>query len=356
MQVSFALMVHNVDDERVAHQEAAAVRKYGGSASIFSTYKMDEDRRSRENWLIERLVEAQTDVAVCDTPLAVLAACKARRAMKNKKLRVVYDVTEWYPSKKNLRGMSLPKRCVKFAVLSVLSVVAAAKADGFLFGEAYKAKPFRFFSPRKRYMMLPYYASEGMVRSFASKSSLEQSCVCYYSGNLTEEKGFFRVLEVVRRAAEARAATSFTLRVVTSSDFVACDHLPENMRVEFSPWSPFPDFCQTVGSADIYFDLRDDDFENTRCLPIKLFYYMAAGRPMIYSRLKAIPLGVPDFGQVGRLVSPRNVGEAVDALLLYVDNPDLYAEHCQNSVTLSTQKYNWTNFEKDFVDFLHRVE
>ncbi len=345
-------MIHNADDDRVAYQEAEALRKIGDEVFIFSAYEQKEKGRDeKKSWLYDHLREVSPDVIVCDTPVSV---CVARRVAKNLQsdVKIVYDITEWYPSKKNLRNASFFGKVLRFFYLSLLSLLAGFYCDAFIFGEYYKSFPFRFLFPWKRMMFLSYYAPVGRVLKRDAKQSLKDGCVLYYSGNLTEEKGYFRVLSVAKKVAAERPSIPFELKVISSETETEVNDLLPNLKVSYSRWMPFPDFCHSVSTGDVFFDLRDNDFENTHCLPIKLFYYMSAGRPMVYSDLKAIRKGVPEFA-VECLVDPMDENEIVNTVLRYVDNPEIYRMHCQNNLNLSSLKYNWENIEGDFLKFIH---
>ena len=93
-------MIHNSDDDRVAYQETAALQRAGDEVSVFSAYEQKEkSREEKSKWLLQQLVEYQPEVIVCDTPIAVKIAYKAKKKI-GKQVRVLYDITEWYPSKK----------------------------------------------------------------------------------------------------------------------------------------------------------------------------------------------------------------------------------------------------------------
>lgn len=353
MVVAFSLMAHTETDERVAFQEAEALKKAGCDVYIFSAYSIDVARNGKLKWMEDKLAAVLPDVVICDTPLSVKVAKSVRSALQKegKCVKVLYDVTEWYPSKKNLRNVSVFSAFLKFWVLAALSLCAGVWCDAFIFGEYYKSSPFRFLFPWKKFMYLTYYASIGKVRRFPMKDSLRKECVLYYSGNMTAEKGFFRVLDAVETVARKKTETQFVFRVVSSSVF-KFRNLPQNVKVEIISWQPFEVFCKTVGQADLFFDLRDDDMENTRCLPIKLFYYMSAGRPVIYTALKAIPKGVPEIDSAGFLVPKGDAALAADVVLRYIDDEELYRRHCGRGAELCASKYNWETQEVDFVNFI----
>lgn len=355
MVVAFSLMAHTETDERVAFQEAESLKMAGCDVYIFSAYSIETSRDGKLKWMEDKLASVLPDVVICDTPLSVKVAKRVRSALlkEGKCVKVVYDITEWYPSKKNLRNVSVFSVFFKFCALVSLSFCAGVWSDAFIFGEYYKSIPFRFLFPWKKNMFLTYYASVDKVRRFPQKESLQKECVLYYSGNMTAEKGFFRVLDAVETVARKKTETHFVFRVVSSSVFKFRD-LPQNVKVEFIPWQPFDEFCKTVGQADLFFDLRDDDMENTRCLPIKLFYYMSAGRPVIYTALKAIPKGVPEIDSAGFLVPKGDATLAADFVMRYIDDESLYRRHCSRGVELCASKYNWESQEIGFVNFIKK--
>ena len=352
MKVAFSLMIHNSDDDRVAYQEAAALQRAGDEVSVFSAYEQKEkSREEKSKWLLQQLVEYQPEVIVCDTPIAVKIAYKAKKKI-GKQVRVLYDITEWYPSKKNLRNVPGLKKIVRAILLTFASLLAGFLADGFIFGEYYKSLPFKVLFFWKSSVMVSYYASKEVVKQIEPKATLQEECVLYYSGNLTKEKGYNRVVSVAQRVATLRPEVSFKLRIVSAnkSDEMV---LPDNLKIDSTGCMSFPQFCETVGEGDIYMDLRDNDVENSHCLPIKLFYYMMAGRPMIYSNLKAIQRGVPEFDAIGCMSDPDDEEKITAFILKCVDNPNFYRQLCQNSLNLSSQRYNWENIENQFVKFIH---
>ncbi len=352
MKIAFSLMIHNSDDDRVSYQEAASLQRVGDEVSIFSAYEQKEkSREEKSKWLLQKLIEDKPDVIVCDTPISVKVACKAKKSI-GKNVRVIYDITEWYPSKKNLRNVSGVKKYFRAILLSFASILAGLLTDAFIYGEYYKSFPFRILFFWKPSAMVSYYASKNVVKQIEPKATLQEECVLYYSGNLTKEKGYNRVVSVAQRVATLRPEVSFKLRIVSANkpDEMV---LPENLKIESAGWMSFPQFCATVGEGDLYMDLRDNDVENSHCLPIKLFYYMMAGRPMIYSNLKAIQKGVPEFDEIGCMSEPDDEEKITAFILKCVDNPNFYRQLCQNSLNLSSQRYNWENIENQFVKFIH---
>ncbi len=365
MKVAFVLTAHLPNDERVWFQEAQSLIENGFETFIISTntneisvpntYCFDDIGMSKKE-VIKRvfpiLDRISPDIIICDNPIAILAARYYKKNTQSLS-SIIYDVTEWYPSKKNLRGLSLGKKVVKGFVLSLLSLYAAWFLDGFIFGECDKAKPFRLLFPWKKYIYLPYYADVNQIKTYPLRD-ISAECVCLYSGPLTEEKGFFKVLNVLKEVSIRFPETKFILRIISSQNIDSLQ--TNNFEVQQINYLPFQSFCEKIGKADLFFDLRKNDFENTRCLPIKLFYYMAAGRPVIYSDLRAIKQQVPEINETGVLVDPENTEKILSAIYNYINDKKRYQNHCERTRELAEQKYNWAKVSPDFVEFVKKIK
>jgi glycosyltransferase involved in cell wall biosynthesis len=364
MKIAFVLVNHLPDDERVRFQEANSLQKAGCEVFTVSTrtdtsllphtYCFDDTgmpKRLMIKKVASLLVPFVPDVIICDNPVAVLAAQHYRK-LSAQEIRIIYDVTEWYPSYNNLRGLSFVRRVVKSLLLTLLSLYSAHFLSGFIFGEYYKAVPFRFFFPWKKYIYLPYYADTGLVKTYPERD-IKKECVFLYAGNLTRRKGFDTVLNVARKCAGLFPDTRFILRILSSAS--SCNSvapLPANMEMQFVPFLPFPSFCEEIGKADICFDLREINIETRYCLPIKLFYYMAAGRPAIYSDLKAIRKGVPETDWWGNRVDPQNTADIISIVSHYINDSNYYRSRCAAARRLAEEKYNWGKIESRLISFI----
>jgi glycosyltransferase involved in cell wall biosynthesis len=391
MKVVFALSVHKPDDERVWFQQAATLREAGYQVLVIKSSTIAE-------------VDDIPNVIICDSPKAVFQVwyeyyCKhtngartARNeqeatsteqqainskqdatnnrqqtgrnkqqttdirqpAARNKRPHILYDITEWYPSKKNLRGLPLYHKVFKFFLLAGASILTGFIVSGFIFGEYYKALPFRRLFFWKKYIYLPYYAHTENIACYPARD-IRRECVLLYAGHLTREKGFYTVLDTATECARLMPDTHIILRLISNDTLPAsCTAILEafttNFTIEHIPLLPFHDFCAETGKADICLDLRSIDWENNRCLPVKLFYYLAAGRPVIYSNLKAIRKDVPEIESISALANSAH--DAVRAIMDYVTDSEKYKTHCLRTRELAEKKYNWDKYEKIFVNFI----
>lgn len=323
--VIFLQSAHFDTDERVLFHQTFALRESGYTVDVCGMDTFND------------FILQTPDVYVVDTPRAMW---KVRHA----KAKIVYDITEWYPSKKNLRNLRVGK--VTKAILMIFaSIWAGWRADAFVFGEIDKAKPFQFLFPKKKSIFLSYCPDLKYIKPLSAKN-IQQECRVLYAGPLTKEKGWDRVVETMSGIAQKMPQMQFRLDVIsrnTVAEFVK----PKNLQVGVLQFMPFEKFCGQITKYDIFLDLRDADFENRRCLPIKLFYYMACGRPSVYSNLDAIRKGVPEFEECSQLVD--NVAEAIDAMFRYITDENFYMKHCNRALQLSQEKYNWGKIKQIFL-------
>lgn len=365
---------HYSHDDRVFYHQAKCLLREGYRVEIISTKEdkigIDDGiiihsyndsqlgHQQKVNKMVDVITEAAPDIIIADTPPAVIAASVYRR--KNK-VRIVYDITEWYPSKKNLRSTKFPEKSMKVVVLSLLNLYAGWLSDFFIFGEHFKSLPFTLFFFWKRAILLPYYPDMDYIRTLPLQKPGNVFRLTF-SGLLNNEKGLHSVLESVYVAARHQPETEFHLRLIgyfsdPDEEAAVLDrnvHIPVNYQVEIIPYLPFPEYCRIIGDTDLFLDLRKADLENKYCLPIKLFYYMACGRPVIYTDLRSIrkTFKTIDFGY---LVDPENAEEVAQLLTNYIKNKELYQQHCENALQHFHDKFNWKSIEADFIRFIRYI-
>lgn len=328
-RVIFLQSAHISTDERVLFHQAKALKSVGYQVDIYGKEVFNDFQLQ------------SADIYVVDTPRVLW---KVRRTTA----KIVYDITEWYPSKKNLRNVKIGKT-IKAFLMIIASLWAGWRADAFIFGEKDKAKPFQFFFPNKKSIFLSYYPDLEYIKSNGMRE-IDSELRVLYAGPLTKEKGWERVVETMCGIARKMPQMQFRLDVI-SQNVVAEFTKPNNLHVGVLEFMPFEKFCEQITKYDTFLDFRDADFENRRCLPIKLFYYMACGKPSIYSNLKAIKKGVPEFENCGQLVD--NTAQAIEVMSEYITNKELYSQHCSNALKLSQDKYNWAIIKEDFLSLIN---
>jgi len=198
MKVLFLQSAHYAHDDRVLYHQAATLQKSG----------IDVDVWGKERFATFQANDTDADVIIADTPRALWKA-------RNSKAKLIYDITEWYPSKKNLRVnpfLIIPKAIL----MCIASLWAGYRSDALIFGEYYKSYPFRFLFPNKPSIDLPYYPDLQYI-SALPPHNITQCCKVLYAGPLTKEKGYFRVLEVIDKVRTLCPSTQIQLDIITNN-------------------------------------------------------------------------------------------------------------------------------------------
>jgi len=373
MNIAFLTSGHEPFDDRIFYHMARSLADHNNKVVIISS-KVDLNgleegimlncfagdmltKKGKIRTFKERLTVFNPDTIICSEPLPLLAAKHYKNEM-HEKIRIIYDITEWYPSKKNLAPHNYLLRPAFFIKLLLFNFYAARNADSFIFGEWYKSRAYRFLFPGKPFIFSSYYPDLKYV-PYCEPAMLQSKLRLSYSGKISIEKGFGNFISVINTLIKLNREIKIELKIIgwygNDNDKYECESLLKsispNIPVKIFEKQNFKSFIELIKDTDIFLDLRLNDFENNHCLPIKLFYYAALGRPVIHTDLKAIRKEV-DAEIFGFLVKPDDY-EAIGRIILnYFVDVDLYLNHCLNARMLAETKYNWKENEPQFIKFL----
>ena len=211
--------------------------------------------------------------------------------------------------------------------------------------------------------MVSYYPDLKYINYQESKLHPGKICLGY-AGKISEEKGirnFFAMAEALKRKSPGTAVKlkiiGWCFNETEENIFEKLCRNAENIdiEVEILGKQSFETFSDQLHDVDILFDLRKLDFENNHCLAIKVFYYAACGKPVIYSGLKAIKRDI-DVDKFGYFVNPRDSDLISDHIIDYIEHPDLYQQHSREARKLAEEKYNWGIIEPRFIDFISKFQ
>jgi glycosyltransferase involved in cell wall biosynthesis len=261
---------------------------------------------NKTNKILETVSQYAPDLIICSEPYPLIVARKFKK-QSPKQVKIVYDVTEWYSGKINTRGLNFPLKELKKVTLTAYNLYASCFADAFLFGEYYKSILYRYIFPFKKWEIITYYPNLKYIQ-FTPKTTPNTPLCLGYTGQLSEEKGivnFFKtVCFFIKKHPDLPIKLKFIGWFTSEKDKTLFENLAKqipSIPIEFCGEQDYLKFSSALVDMDIIFDLRKIDFENNHSLPIKLFYYLACGKPIIYSGLKAIKREV-NYSHCGFLV------------------------------------------------------
>ena len=305
MKVLFLQTAHSAHDERVYYHQEPVLRAAGYACAIVSTIGLRGYRKFKT--CSEALRRHRPDIVLCDTPYAVLIAkCHGAR-------RVIYDVTEW---------------CSKKILLSL----AGRLCDAFIFGEEGKMAPYKRFITKKPFTLLPYFPTEKYIPYLPVEDLGSAPLKLLYAGPATEEKGIGNVLAAVEAIARRLPLRTVELTIITDSSVMPP---PKGLHVTWKKSMDYHSFCEELTKYHFFLDLRNTNAQTTQSLPIKLFYYMAAGRPMVYTNMEGIRHFLPEELPFIALVDPTSPEAISDYICHLAQTPHLYREAC----TVARQYY-----------------
>lgn len=370
--VAFLTSSHSPFDDRIFyHQAQSLAKKFKvvvisgtekrstliGNISIVSDNSHGSNKKKKIDFFNHSLHQFNPEIIICSEPLPIIAALKYKKEVQ-KKIKIIYDVTEWYPSKKNLEGLPAYQQAFTFFKLLLVNLYVSSRCDGFIFGEHYKSLPFRFLFGFKKWAMVSYYPDLKYINYKESRLKSGEICLGY-AGKISVEKGIKNFFAVATSLKSKNPEIAVKLKIIgwcyNSTDKNIFDKLcqeTKNIDIELMDKQDFETFSDQLHDVDILFDLRKLDFENNHCLAIKVFYYAACGKPVIYSDLKAVRREI-NVNRFGYFVDPTKSDKISDYVIEYLNHPELYRHHSQTARNMAETRYNWGTIEPQFLQFIN---
>lgn len=369
-KILFLTTAHQYNDDRIFYHQAKSLQEEGHSVKISSlssyftgkiedieieSYDILKKSTAEKKQIFHKIIQQfQPDCIIASEPLAVIAA---KNYSKKNKYKLIYDVTEWYPSRRMVLDFSVFARPFQWIKFFLIQLYAGLVSDSFIFGEPAKQFPLANLFPFKKKLLLPYFPDKKFIHQQINRLDKDRINLCY-TGTFSEEKGIGNFFNAVDKLKSKKPELNVSILLIGNSkkeeDAEYFSSLVKKYRfenLEIRPHVSFDQFTKNFADADILFDLREKNFENDRCLPIKIFYYAAAGKPVIYTDLDATRNFV-DVPRFGFLVNPSDAEYISDIIIKYVENPELYEEHARNAVELYEEKYSWNSVRNSFVKFV----
>lgn len=295
------------------------------------------------------------DLIICEEPVTVFAARKFKSINDN--VKIILDVTEWYPENISHKQRFF-KAIFTFTTLFSMNIVVSNFVDWIIIGETSKRRRYDLIAPFKPKSIIGYYPVLKYFNYQLPKFSGKSIVLCY-AGVITFQRGIINLLRVANILSDKRPKIEVQLLIIgkfsykdEEIEFKRLTDEQNKVKVSFKDWDTYNEFSENLKDADICFDLRERNFIYRNSLPIKIFEYMACGKPFIYSDI--IPIR-KELGNIecGFLVNPNDINEVVNRIEDYIDNKPLLINHSKNG---RLEIENGKNWEIESIKLLNLIE
>ncbi len=360
-------------DERIFWKFGASLTEAGFSVSIIcSTQEINEvvdgtsvsgfdgssiPKKKKIEYFYNLTNQFKPDLIICSEMLPVFAALKYRKL--NPTTKIILDITEWFPENVAFKFTGL-KRWLKYFQLLIPYRYVLLKVDHLIVGEVSKKKRYDFLANLKSKTVIGYYP---VVKYFNyKKPDLSKKEITFgYAGVITFERGIKNLLIASVSIADKFPQKKFKLLLFgrftyqnEEAEFKENISAINNLVVEFVDWADYDKMSSVIERMDICFDLRIRNFIYSNSLPIKIFEYMACGKPFIYSDIKPIRDEI-DYEKYGFLVNPDDETEIVNAIESYLNNQELAVQHSMNARKLIEENKNWESESKKLIELINKI-
>jgi glycosyltransferase involved in cell wall biosynthesis len=363
---------HPPTDERIFWKFAVSLSSAGNNAEIIcSTGSMNtiknnipikgvdgKNKNKKEKVLdfTEMLNSKKRDIIICCEPLTIVAANLYKKKY-NRSCKIISDVTEWYPENVAFKHTGF-KKYIAYTYLFLFNIYTSNLADVLIIGEETKKRRYSFIAPFKKKVIIGYYPVLKYFRYSQPGYNGKKLTLCY-AGLLKTDRGILKLIEAARKLACSHPDLNIRLKLIGKFEnsieeeyFRKLTRGEDKFEIIIEGWVKYPEISSKVADADICFDLRAKNFIYNHSLPIKIFEYMACGKPYIFSKVNPI---VKELGEdkYGLLVDPEDIGDIIEKIERYISSPSLLIEHSKSAREETEKDKSW---EKESEKLLTLIE
>ncbi|HKI79624.1 MAG TPA: glycosyltransferase [Ignavibacteriaceae bacterium] len=358
-KVALVTTGHPPLDERIFWKFAISISSNGYDTVIFCSTEnisikkenvfikgFSDDTLSRKeklNRLFSLIREFKPDLIICPEVSAIIPAYKYKKT-DNNKCKIVSDVTEWYPENVAFKKSGILK-ILNYLSLFAGNIFLTNKCDSIISGEKSKLNRYKIISPFKRKIIIRYYP---VIKYFRySPTPIKDELILCYAGLINFSRGIIELLHVAEKLADAHPGLQIKLRLVgkfqsknEENEFNNIIRNKKSIQIELREWTEYKNISENLADVHICFDLRKRNYIYNNSLPIKIFEYMACGKPFIFTDVKPIrdEMKADNFGF---LADPDNKDEIVKLIEKYLNDKTLYLEHSKNGRMEIERNKNW---------------
>jgi len=316
-------------------------------------------KREKINKFFSLLSSHSPDIIFCCEPLPLLAAHQFKKRIKSSCI-IISDITEWYPENVAFKYRGLEK-WLMYIGLYFFNFYTTNLADALIIGEEGKKKRYDLLAPFKMKEIVSYFPRLEYF-SLSDSKPINGEINLGFTGILSELRGFNKFLHIIEMLKKKHTQIKWKLSIagkfLTDTDeksFSDWRTVNPEIEIDFSTWLPYDQLHSKLKQVDLFLDLRKLDFVFNNSLPIKIFEYMALGKPVIYSNAASLRKFFGDLS-FGKLVDPTNDDEIISAIEFYLLNSEERVRHGLLGRKLVEEQYQWKYCETRLLHFLEKIK
>ena len=190
-----------------------------------------------------------------------------------------------------------------------------------------------------------------------------QNKIVIYEGAVSRKRGLDKFLLALPKVRETVLDVKFLVvgKLFDTGDFEKWidDYLKKqklNANFEMIGQKPHEEVVNYINISNVGIILfQPTHYNNLIGLPLKLFEYMACGKPVVASNFPEIRKVVKE-ADCGILVDPTDVDEIADAILYLLEHPEEAKRMGENGRRAVEEKYNWDKMEEKLLELYGRLK
>jgi glycosyltransferase involved in cell wall biosynthesis len=313
------------------------------------------NKKNKIEKFYKSVLSYKPDVIICFEHLPVIAASKYK-SETDKNVKLILDITEYYPHQNTLNEFMGVIKFLKFIQLFLFNIYISNLVDSIIIGETNKAKLYNWIAPFKTKTIIGYYAPKKHFNF--TEPALNQLITFCFLGEQSKERGFFNFLELISKVSN-NSLLKFKVILIGSSfkdnniqnSLLKCLINSNNVEIEQTERIDYNKLGEVMSKSNFFIDLREKNKIFNKSLPIRVFDYMACGRPIIFSNLDSLS-GFTDIKLFTHLIEPNDVNKAVSIISYYLNNRNIYLAHCKAARKQFYEKYNWEFLESKLLEII----
>lgn len=383
---------HPTFDHRIFHKEAPSLQKAGYDVAVIGRWDDPPAAirgvalfafsalqtwmlRLRLRWLFKMLkvvpigFRVNADVYHCLTEDMLPSALVLRflqRVFRRKRAFVIHEIRDFYLREAFLDKPPGFRKRIRLAIWEFFDRIMQRCCDFIIGTEDSKLALSRSYGiPEDRLIVIPHYVQLELF-SLETKQFDPRNYVVAYSGGLSFYRGIDKLAEACVAVAKRRGIR-IQLRLVgiwhAKKEQEEFDKYCEDHRswidVQYKGYIPHADVAGVLAPADVccsvFCSKRYARVLSGKEPPVKLYEYMACGKPTIASDLPGLRYNI-EKGECGLLVDVAGGTNAIaDAIEYYYDNPEVMREHGANGRRAAGEWFCWPIAEKMLLDLYARL-